>query len=62
MINTEILVGLTKNDAIAMINADEQRYRIRKEDGESFMVTMDWDPVRINLEIENGIVTQARLG
>lgn len=52
------LVGQTEEDAIKLLEAASSRYRVVKRDGESFMVTMDFDPMRFNLIVENGIVTE----
>lgn len=55
------LVGQTEEDAIKMIEAAGMKYRVMKRDGESFMGTMDFDPMRFNLTVENGIVTEIRM-
>jgi hypothetical protein len=55
-------VGLTKKEAIAKAEATDTPWRITREDEESFMVTQDYNPARINFEIDNGRVTKATNG
>jgi hypothetical protein len=55
-------VGLAKKDAIAKAKADGRVWRITREDGENFPTTMDYDPERLNFEIDNGTVTKATFG
>ena len=55
-------VGLTKSEAIAKAKATDTPWRITREDDETFMVTQDYNPVRINFEIDDGKVTKATNG
>jgi len=55
-------VGLSKKDAIAKAKADGRVWRITREDGEYFPATMDYDPERLNFEIDKGKVTSATFG
>ena len=55
-------VGLTKKEAIAKAEAAGTPWRITREDKETFMVTLDLNPARINFEIDNGKVTKATYG
>lgn len=55
-------VGMATSDAIAMADADGRVWRVASEDGESFALTMDYVPTRVNFEIEAGIVTAAWMG
>ena len=55
-------VGLTKKEAIAKAEASDTPWRILREDKETFMVTQDYNPARINFEIDNGKVTKATTG
>lgn len=55
-------VGLTKKAAIAEAEADDVPWRILREDGEQFPATMDYNPERINFEIDDGKVTKATNG
>jgi protein-disulfide isomerase len=49
-------------EAIAGISSESLTPRIVRRDDENFMITMDYRLDRINLEIDNGIVTQASIG
>jgi hypothetical protein len=55
-------VGLTKNAAIAKAKAGGRLWRISREDSESFPGTLDYNPDRVNFEIDNGTVTSAIFG
>ena len=55
-------VGLTKQAAIAKAEATNTPWRITREDKESFLVTQDYNPGRINFEIDKGKVTKATNG
>lgn len=58
------VMNQTEEDAISLISrkGPELTYRIVKRDGESYIITMDYSTSRINMEIENGIVTNAYVG
>jgi hypothetical protein len=53
------IVGMTKAEAIAFVEAADLSYRITSEDGESFALTEDYTDSRINLEIVYGLVVGA---
>ncbi len=55
-------VGLTKQAAIAKAEADGRPWRLGREDGESFMLTQDYNAQRVTFEIDNGKVTKASFG
>ncbi|MBM3659450.1 MAG: hypothetical protein FJW95_08080 [Actinobacteria bacterium] len=55
-------VGLSKRAAIAKADASDTPWRITREDDESFMVTQDYVPERLNFEIDDGTVTTAAYG
>ena len=54
--------GLSKSAAIAKAEAADVTWRITREDDESFMVTLDYNPDRVNFEIDDGRVTTASFG
>jgi hypothetical protein len=56
------LVGLTKEEAEALLTAGKHVHRIAAEDGKALMLTMDMQVNRFNLSIENGIVKSVSLG
>ena len=49
-------------EAIAGISSEALTSRIVRRDEESFMITMDYRLDRINLQIDNGIVTTTYVG
>lgn len=58
------LVTDRKTEQDAQTAAEEAGYtaRIVSQDGESFMVTMDYSPSRVNFEIQDGIVVGCTVG
>lgn len=58
----EAIIGMGKDEAIAMIKEAGFYHRIVAEEGETFIVTMDYSPMRFNLEILNGKVTTVSKG
>lgn len=58
----EAAVGMSEQEAIAAITAAGGGYRIIGRDGEDFPMTMDYRLDRVNLRIEDGIVTEASIG
>ena len=55
-------VGLTKRAAIARADAAGVPWRVTREDDEEFAVTQDYNPERVNFEIDDGRVTSATFG
>jgi hypothetical protein len=55
-------LGLTSDDAIARADAEGRVWRIAREDDEHYALTMDYRPDRVNLEIDDGVVTAAWMG
>ena len=56
------VIGMPEKDAIAAIEGIGNSYRIARRDDETFALTMDYRPDRINLEIDRDIVTAANIG
>jgi hypothetical protein len=56
------LVGCTEADATSRAQAAGWTVRVVRRDGEDFAVTMDFNPARLNLSIEKGIVTDVNPG
>lgn len=56
------MVGLTEAEAAAVAEDLGLTVRVVERDGESFPATMDYNPERVNLSIEDGLVTKATLG
>jgi hypothetical protein len=55
-------VGLTKDEAIAAAEEAGVPWRIEREDGEEFALTMDYRPDRVNFSVEEGVITAVRAG
>ena len=56
------LMGLTEKDAFAKVEATGRTIRLARRDKETFALTMDYRPDRINIEVDNGAVTEASIG
>ena len=59
------VIGMTEAEAISTIEgvgSEELTYRVTRRDDESYPMTMDYRLDRINLEIDNGVVTKASIG
>jgi hypothetical protein len=56
------LVGLSEEDAIANAEANGWIVRIAARDGESFQLTTDWVENRVNLVVDDGMVTAVTIG
>lgn len=41
---------------------DTHQFRLAKLNGEIYMLTMDFNPTRVNIEVENGIVVMVWFG
>ena len=60
--NMDAYLGMTEEAAIAKAKAEGRRCRIVKRDDESFPMTRDYRPNRVNLTIKDGVVTVANGG
>lgn len=58
----EDFVGMTKQDAKALCEKRGLKARITSEDGEFFIVTMDYRLDRVNFAINNNIVVGCKRG
>ena len=56
------MIGMTIDEATSLAEGSQLIVRIVEQDGESFMVTMDFRTNRVNLVIENGVVTRVSVG
>jgi PBP1b-binding outer membrane lipoprotein LpoB len=59
------VIGMTEEEAIQTIegvSGEEVTYRVTRRDDENYAMTMDYRINRINLEIDNGIVTKTSIG
>jgi hypothetical protein len=58
----DTLIGMTEDEATAQIADWGWSSRVIQVDGEGLAVTMDFDPTRVNLTIEDGVVTAISTG
>lgn len=56
------LIGLTENEAVATAESKGWSVRVAVRDGESFMLTTDYVTNRVNLVVENMLVTAVTIG
>ncbi len=61
-LSTDDLVGLTEAEVAALADANLFPWRVTRSDDEFFMVTEDFNPGRVNIELEDGLVVLATLG
>ena len=62
MFTSQTLVGLQKEDAINILKKLNAKYRIVKEDNQTYIVTQDYVTSRYNLTIMEGKVTNVTMG
>ena len=58
----ESLIGLTKEEGTKLCLDNDYKVRITREDSSNYVITMDLRFDRINLELDNGIITKCDIG
>ncbi len=61
-LSTDDFVGLTQADAEALADENILIWRTVRIDDQQFAVTRDFNPGRLNFEVDDGIVTKVTLG
>lgn len=56
------VIGLTPDEANAICNFEKIKIRVVSTDGKKHMVTRDARMDRINVHLENGLITSAHVG
>ena len=56
------LIGLTEEEAKKLLHDEGIDWRIGYRDGETFSLTLDFNPKRITVSIDNGIITAVATG
>lgn len=56
------LIGMAESEALQCVEDAGLTWRVYEQDGEQFALTMDYRAERVNVKIENGIVTDAYSG
>lgn len=60
--DAERLIGLSEADAVAEAEAQGWDVRVVARDGEEFPITMDYSTGRVNLTVEDDVVTKVYVG
>lgn len=60
--NKEMLIGKTKEEAEKICKEKHVKYRYYSIDGDRRALTTDYWPNRVNLTVENNIVTDVHFG
>jgi hypothetical protein len=58
----EYLIGKNKYDAQKIVENYGYSFRITSENGNHYMITCDFRTDRVNVKIENDIITEVYLG
>lgn len=58
-IDMDGMVGRNAQELMKELTAKKFSFRVMREDKESFAGIMNYNPGRINLEIDNGIITRS---
>ena len=62
MLDMEKLIGKKLEEAITDIKGNGLTPRVVREDNKNHIITMDLRMDRVNLEVDNGIVTYYKVG
>jgi hypothetical protein len=60
--DAQTLVGLSEDEAMKVAASKGWDYRVSARDGEQFMLTTDYVPRRVNVVIDDGMVTEVSVG
>jgi len=60
--DAQTLVGLSEDEAMKVAASKGWDYRVSARDGEQFMLTTDYVPRRVNVVIDDGVVTEVSVG
>lgn len=58
----ETLIGMTKEDGSKLCDKNGYMIRIMREDDNDYIGTQEFRPNRINLKIDNGLITESYIG
>jgi hypothetical protein len=58
----DFLIGMSMEEATKDLTNSRIPWRIVASEGYPAMLTCDYNPVRVNLEVKNDIVTQVKFG
>lgn len=58
----KMIISMGKEEVIEILELDKINYRFTREDDKGFAVTCDFDSDRLNLEVDNGLITKVDIG
>lgn len=58
----EKMIGLSEDEAMKVADSEGWLVRVAERDGETFMLTADYNPQRVNLTIKGGTITDVSIG
>lgn len=58
----ESIIGLTKEEGSKLCLDNDYKVRITRENSNNYIITSDFCFDRINLELDNGIITKCDIG
>jgi hypothetical protein len=58
----ESLIGMNKESGTELCKENDYKVRIKREDSNNYVITMDLRFDRINLEIDKGLITKCDIG
>jgi hypothetical protein len=58
----ESLIGMTEDNGLKLCKENDYDFRVVRQDSNNYAITMDLRFNRINLEIDNGIITKCDIG
>lgn len=56
------LIGMGKDDGFELCEENDYKFRITREDSNNYIITNDLRFDRINIEIDNGLITKCDIG
>ncbi len=62
MLELSTILGLDKDEAVKLLDGAGKKYRVFSEDGNSNLLTCDYDIERVNLNIVGGKVSSYNMG
>jgi len=60
--NIDTIIGKTQEEGIKILKDNYTDYRVVRADSEYYIVTCDFIPERVNLEIDNDVITSYNNG
>ncbi len=61
-ISPNSIIGMSEADATAFLEANNYSFRVMSREGRDSFGTCDYEPMRLNLTVTNGVVASFKLG